>query len=172
MSISQKVSLLAGFSAAILVVFVNLQGATQEAMTQTVQGQEPTYEDDSGRQFEPGEIIVGLKEPAAQADLRALTQETGATIEEDLPRSDVNVVDLPRDLTVAEAVRAYEDSPDVAYAEPNFKLQPSAVPNDPNYRDLWGTNNNGQTGGTVDADVDAPEVWDVTTGSPDTVVSG
>ena len=170
MSISQKVSLLAGFSAAILVVFVNLQGATQEAMTQTVQGQEPTYEDDSGRQFEPGEIIVGLKEPAAQSDLRALTQETGATIEEDLPRSDVNVVDLPRDLTVAEAARTYEDSPDVAYAEPNFKLQPSAVPNDPNYRDLWGTNNNGQTGGTVDADVDAPEVWDVTTGSPDTVI--
>ena len=80
------------------------------------------------------------------------------------------MVDLPRDLSVTEAVRAYEDSPDVAYAEPNFKVYPSVAPNDPNYRDLWGLNNAGQTGGTPDADADAPEAWDTTTGSPDTVV--
>ena len=80
------------------------------------------------------------------------------------------MVDLPRDLSVTEAVRAYEDSPDVAYAEPNFKLHPTAAPNDPNYRDLWGLNNTGQTGGTTDADADAPEAWDTTTGSPDTLV--
>ena len=63
---------------------------------------------------------------------------------------------------------AYEYSPDVAYAEPNFKVFPSAAPNDPNYRYLWGLNNVGQTGGSPDAD--APEAWDTTTGSPDTVV--
>ena len=170
MSVFQRLSLLVGTSAASLVVFVGLQGATQEAMTQPVAGEEPTYEQDAGRQFAPGEIIVDLKEPASQADLRDLNQENGATIEEDLPRSDVNVVDLPRDLTVSEAVRAYEGSPDVAYAEPNFKLQPAAVPNDPSFPNLYGLNNNGQTGGTVDADVDAPEAWNTTTGSPDTVV--
>jgi len=171
MSASQRLSLIAGVFAAAVVVVIGLQGATQEALTQPARGEEPTYQESSGRQFEPGEIIVGLKEPASQADLRGLNQENDATIEEDLPRSDVNVVDLPRDLAVSEAVRAYEDSPDVAYAEPNFTLQPSAVPNDPGYRDLWGPNNIGQTGGTTDADVDAPEVWDTTTGSPNTVVA-
>ena len=170
MSIPQRISLIVGAFTASLFVFVGLPGATQEAMTQPVRGDEPTYQESPGREFEPGEIIVGLKEPASQADLRDLNQENDATIEEDLPRSDVNVVDLPRDLAISEAVRAYEDSPDVAYAEPNFILQPSAVPNDPGYRDLWGLNNTGQTGGTVDADVDAPEVWDTTTGSPGTVV--
>ncbi|QIN82854.1 S8 family serine peptidase [Rubrobacter tropicus] len=140
-------------------------------MTQPVREEDPTYQEGSARQFAPGEIIVGLEQPASQADLRDLNRETGATIEEDLPRSDVNVVDLPRDLTVNEAVRAYENSPDVAYAEPNFKLQPAAVPNDPQFNNLWGLNNTGQTGGTSDADVDAPEVWNTATGSQDTVVA-
>ena len=159
----------AGVSVAMLVVFVALQGVTQEAATQPVQ-EEPTYEEGSGQAFAPGEVIVVLKEPAAQADLRDLNRENDATIEEDLPRSDVNVVDLPRDLSVAEAVRTYEDAPEVAYAEPNFKLQPAAAPNDPNYGSLWGLNNAGQTDGTPDADADAPEAWNVTTGSAGTVV--
>ncbi len=171
MSTLQRVSLIVGVFTAALVVFVVLQGATQKALTQPAQGEEPTYQEGAGRPFEPGEIIVGLKGPASQADLRDLNRQNDATVEKNLPRSDVNVVDLPRDLTVAEAVRAYEDSPDVVYAEPNFKLEPLAVPNDPGYKDMWGLNNTGQTGGTVDADVDAPEAWDTTTGSPGTVVA-
>ncbi len=170
MSISYRASLLAGVLAATLLLFLVLQGATQEATTQPTR-EEPTYEDGSGRAFAPGEVIVVLEEPASQSDLRELNQENDASIEEDLPRSDVNVVDLPRDLSVAEAVREYENSPDVAYAEPNFKLQPAATPNDPGYKDLWGLNNTGQTGGSPDADTDAPEAWDAGTGSPDTVVA-
>ncbi len=169
MSISYGGSLLAGVFAATLLLFLGLQGATQEAVTQPVR-EEPTYEDRSERAFAPGEVIVVLEQPASRADLRDLNRKNDATVGEDLPRSDVNVIDLPRDLSVAEAVRAYEDSPDVAYAEPNFRVFPSAAPNDPNFRDLWGLNNVGQTGGSPDADADAPEAWDTTTGSPETVV--
>ena len=48
----------------------------------------------------------------------------------------------------------------VNYAEPNFILQATATPNDPLYPQLYGLNNTGQTGGTPDADIDAPEGWD------------
>jgi hypothetical protein len=137
-SISYRASLLAGVFVATLLLILGLQGVTQEADTQPVR-EEPTYEDRSGQAFAPGEVIVVLEQPASPADLRELNRENDARVEEVLPGSDVNVVDLPRDLPVAEAVRAYENSPDVAYAEPNFKVQPSAVPNDPNYRDLWGS---------------------------------
>ena len=115
-------------------------------------------------------MIVLLERPASPADLRELNRENGARVEEDLPRSDANVVDLPRDLCVTEAVQAYEESPDVAYAEPNFKLHPAAAPNDPSYNSLWGLNNTGQSGGTPDADIDAPGAWDTATGGPDSVV--
>ena len=36
---------------------------------------------------------------------------------------------------------------------------------------LWGLDNTGQTGGTADADIDAPEAWDITTGSSSVVVA-
>jgi thermitase len=48
----------------------------------------------------------------------------------------------------------------VAYAEPNFILRATAVPNDPLFSQLYGLNNTGQTGGKPDADIDAPEGWD------------
>ena len=38
------------------------------------------------------------------------------------------------------------------------------IPNDTAFVDQWQLNNTGQTGGTPDADIDAPEAWDITTG--------
>src|SRR3954469_17474228 len=48
----------------------------------------------------------------------------------------------------------------VQYAEVNKILRANAVPNDPRFGELYGLNNTGQTGGTPDADIDAPEGWD------------
>ena len=53
----------------------------------------------------------------------------------------------------------------VLYAEPNYIVSAAAIPNDPRFAELYGLNNTAQTGGTVDADIDAPEAWDVQTGS-------
>jgi thermitase len=125
------------------------------------------------REFDRDQIIVELEEEATQSDLTALNQRTDASTEENLPQSDVNVVDLPSDLTVREAIRRYEASPNVEYAEPDFLLQPAQTvsPSDPYYTRLYGLNNTGQTGGTPDADVDAKEAWSITAGSPTTVVA-
>src|SRR3990170_3482172 len=48
------------------------------------------------------------------------------------------------------------------YAEPDY-----VVHIDAHFNDLWELNNMGQKGGTVDADIDAPDAWDITTGSSD-----
>jgi len=42
--------------------------------------------------------------------------------------------------------------------------QRATAPNDPLYNTMWDMDNMGQTGGTNDADIDAPEAWDITTG--------
>ncbi|MBC8108052.1 MAG: S8 family serine peptidase, partial [Anaerolineae bacterium] len=42
--------------------------------------------------------------------------------------------------------------------------------NDTSFGTMWGMHNTGQSGGTVDADIDAPEAWDITRGSSDVVV--
>src|SRR3954464_5524378 len=58
------------------------------------------------------------------------------------------------------AVASLNRSPLVQYAELNQTLTASATPNDPRYAEEYGLNNTGQTGGTPDADIDAPEGWD------------
>jgi thermitase len=60
----------------------------------------------------------------------------------------------------ASVAAALERSRLVAYAEPNLTLSTQAVPNDPLFNELYGLHNTGQTGGTPDADIDAPEGWD------------
>ncbi len=63
-------------------------------------------------------------------------------------------------------------NPKVRYVEPDYELHiVQTIPNDlhPN---LWGLNNTGvYAGGTPDADIDAPEAWDIQTGSENVVVA-
>jgi len=68
------------------------------------------------------------------------------------------------------AIEALSKHPAVKYAEPDYQLQALGVPDDTLFPDLWGMNNTGQTGGVVDADIDAVEAWDITTGSSDIIV--
>ena len=45
------------------------------------------------------------------------------------------------------------------------------TPADPRYYEQWHYNNTGQTGGTVDADIDLSEAWDIQTGNSGVIVS-
>jgi subtilisin-like proprotein convertase family protein len=60
------------------------------------------------------------------------------------------------------------------WVAPNFyqDFRKFFTPNDPLYSSQWHLNNTAQfAGATADADVDAPEAWDVTTGSQNVIVS-
>ncbi len=56
----------------------------------------------------------------------------------------------------------------------HYITERSVFPNDTRFGEQWSMNNTGQTGGTPDADIDAPEAWDLVTGgltaAGDTVV--
>lgn len=60
---------------------------------------------------------------------------------------------------------------DALAEELNHPVELAVVPNDPRFGEMYGLNNTGGTGKTADADIDAPEAWDVTTGSLKTVVA-
>jgi len=69
-----------------------------------------------------------------------------------------------------EVTKIVQSLPGVEFVEPDYIVSKNAVPNDPRFTDLWGLNNTGQSGGTANADINALEAWDVTTGSSDVVV--
>jgi subtilisin family serine protease len=78
---------------------------------------------------------------------------------------------------VAAATSAYRANADVVYVTPNRVWSIDeiagtvATPNDPLFASEWGLNNTGQTGGTKDADIDAPAAWNATTGDRNVVVT-
>ncbi len=72
-------------------------------------------------------------------------------------------------------LNAAKSNPLVLIAQFNHQIQDRTnTPNDANFSSMWDMNNNGGSGGIVDADIDAPEAWDITTGgltaSGDTIV--
>jgi subtilisin family serine protease len=83
----------------------------------------------------------------------------------------LEVIKLSRGISVEEAIDLLRQDPDVLYAEPNYVLRTMATPNDTRFGEMWGLHNVGQSGGTSDADIDAPEAWNHTTGSSDVIVA-
>jgi thermitase len=108
------------------------------------------YDDDTVLvKYRPG---VSALQRISLADRVGLGPQIGA-----ISAIDTRVMRVSEDPAAVSA--RLERSPLVAYAEPNFKMSIAATPNDPLFDDLWGLHNTGQTGGTADADIDAPEGW-------------
>ncbi|MEZ5976871.1 MAG: S8 family serine peptidase [Planctomycetota bacterium] len=73
---------------------------------------------------------------------------------------------------VPDAIAELSARPYVEYASPDHLVKSRATtPNDSLWTSLWNMNNTGQTGGTNDADIDAPQAWDRGTGSKSFVVA-
>lgn len=60
---------------------------------------------------------------------------------------------------------------EIRYAEPDYLITGSLVPDDLQFPQQWHYDNQGQTGGTPDADIDLPEAWNTFTGSRQTVIA-
>lgn len=61
-------------------------------------------------------------------------------------------------------ISVMNDNPQVSAVQRNHSITLRAVPDDALFLDQWQYQNTGQSGGTVGADIDAVEAWDVTTG--------
>ncbi len=80
---------------------------------------------------------------------------------------DLCLVEVPAGELQA-ALDAYSNDPNVLYAEPDYPVHTTGVPNDPDFPLLWGMENTGQTingdPGTAGADIRAVPAWDLWTG--------
>jgi hypothetical protein len=71
----------------------------------------------------------------------------------------------PQTIAQQEAVRLVNQLPGVTLAQNNHVIElRETIPNDTEFTQQWHHHNTGQGGGTVDADIDAAEAWDITTG--------
>lgn len=132
---------------------------------------------DQQPEYRQGQLLVRFVTISGQAPGTAEKQATldsiltGCSIEREYTVvPGLALVLLPGGTTVADAVGPLGESSSIDYAEPDFVVSAAAVPSDPMFDQLWGMHNTGQTGGAIDADIDAPEAWNMTTGSSDVVI--
>jgi subtilisin family serine protease len=106
-----------------------------------------------------------LVKPRSGADVGALAAQhaaIGARVRQAFAAiGGLQVVQLPGQASVEAAIELYRRSGLVEYAEPDYIVHVAQAQNLPNdlSPNLWGLHNTGQTGGTADADIDAPEAW-------------
>src|SRR4028119_1640898 len=138
--------------------------------------------------FKLDSVIVKLDPTASPSEITNLQAAMGVTKVTTAPQFGIGIWQIPSG-TVDRIILAYANDPRVQYMErdsiitlPYVKttsrtqenlatITPqTTTPNDPGYPLLWGLNNTGQTGGKPDADIDAPEAWDIQTGNQNTVI--
>lgn len=115
-------------------------------------------------EFVPGEVIVKLKNGINIAAVGEIQASIGATTLQTTQTLGIQLWSVPQG--IEEVVQAYSNDPRIEYIEPNYTITlDSTIPDDSSFSSLWGLNNTGQTGGVADADIDAPEAWEIQTGN-------
>ena len=138
---------------------------TAAAFGQTLHAAPPT-----GPAAVPGEIVVGFRSGVDPSERAAARSAAEVRAGRDLLVPDTQVVRVISGQSVPEAIAALERRRDVRYAEPNWIYQAtSTTPDDPLFGSLWGLTTRASrstaAAGTADADIDAPEAWNVNRGS-------
>jgi len=120
-----------------------------------------------------GEVIVRLKQSDGLQEDLSSDYNMEVVEKFDLPpvmqrgsKGDLVLMKLPADLTTEQGLAVLRQDERVEYAETNDILRAigdAALPNDLDSK-LWGLDNQGQGGGTLDADIDAPDAWKISTG--------
>jgi uncharacterized protein (TIGR03382 family) len=167
------------FAALVLGPILALQGCTKNEDPQTstaaaskkasaLNGMKAALTPE-GLEYVPGQFLVRFKQNAGLVASRAHMRAGAQVLHTYHTQPELQLVTVDES-AIKDALAAYQNDPSVEYVEPNYIVRISATPNDARFGDLWGMHNTGQAGGVADADINAPEAWDITTGDADTGV--
>jgi len=111
----------------------------------------------------PARLLVMPRPGVAQADLdRFHTRHRLKLLRSHLALGNLQVLELPRGISPAEAAQACAREGLAVFAEPDAKIRAHALPNDPKVQsgEQWHLHNRGLSGGRVGADIQAVRAWD------------
>ncbi len=117
-------------------------------------------------------IIVEFADDLSDVEIAALATANNATIHARIKHVfNGAVLDVGANENARAMAQQWESLPEVIHAELNQAGEYFVTPNDPLFGSMWALNNTGQTGGTSDADIDAPEAWDLFNDSSNVVIA-
>lgn len=130
------------------------------------------------RPYKPGEVLVTFRDNVDSSVTKKLLDEAGASgiLEKRGGNSDKCIarIKLQPGVSVEDAVSKLSANPEVEYAEPDYIYRTARMPTDTDFPKQWGLHNTGQeiqgVNGIPDADIDAPEAWDIERGNSNDVI--
>ena len=133
----------------------------------------------TGLEYYPGEILVKFSSNTSDSQILNFAQINGVVEAESLvssaasdsPLAQWQVLEFDPEIDLLQTRNSLAANSGVEEIELNYRLSTAMVPNDTDFSKLWGLHNTGQTGGTPNVDINAPEAWDIQTGSSDIVVA-
>jgi len=120
----------------------------------------------SGQEYDPDRIIVKLAPDISRNDFGSIIDTNFYMIEKVLVRR-LNIISIKlknNQISPVDAIKEFRDNPFVDKAIPDTKVSRRNIPDDTQFDEQWALHNIGQSGGTEDADIDAPEAWDIANG--------
>ena len=130
---------------------------------------------DLGVEHVADELVVGFAASSSADEVHAALDRSDVMPAADLAIPFTKLVKLAPGEHIEDAMESLRRQPGVRFVEPNYIHRVDAMPDDPQFANLWGLHNPGPIGGPsnamVDADIDAPEAWDLTTGSTNVTVA-
>lgn len=124
--------------------------------------------------YVPGEVLVRFSNSVDTESARSIHGLLSTTLVEKIPGR-IERVRIRKGMTVEETVLEYSNARGVTGAQPNYIYHLEATPNDAAFYQQWGLHNTGQSvngsAGIVDADIDAPEAWNMVTGSGSVIIA-
>jgi subtilisin family serine protease len=128
----------------------------------------------NGREARAREALVKFRRAPRGADLDVVANDVGAESLARVGRTGVYRI-RSRNLDAARLIERLSRRGDVEYVEPNYTVSIVGTPNDPSFPSLWGLENTGQEvngiPGLAGADIRATAAWEISVGSPNTVVA-
>lgn len=121
--------------------------------------------------FVPGQVLVQFRPEVSEAARERVLKAHGLQVLRALRTESILKLRIPEGADTQALAARLRALLEVAAAEPNYFRYIEAAPNDPRFGEMYGLHNTGQTGGVADADIDAPEAWDISVGSPNVVVA-
>ncbi|MGD2066653.1 MAG: S8 family serine peptidase [Candidatus Bathyarchaeota archaeon] len=135
----------------------------------------PIVVDNEGneRYFLPGEITVQFKDKISETDQKRIIKELNCSVLKKQFTPGYYTLKLPKGKDLFEAIEEFNARDEILFAEPSNVGYNDAlyIPDDSDFTQQWYLHNTGQTGGTPDADVDAPEAWNIERGDSDVVIA-
>lgn len=112
-----------------------------------------------------GELLVTFKRGFASSKRLASLAAMGGEVLHEFRSSPTALVRFKKDANLVGLSSQLLALPEVERVEPNSLFRALKTPNDPSFAETYGLHNEGQNSGLADADIDAPEAWEVSTGS-------